>query len=89
MRPRGLYNSTFFRFLITLTPHMFSASVSWLRFFLSCVATSLPRTSVSKEKRNRTPVNWLQGNVLALCWGPGLCSRLAWFRTLSLHALPS
>jgi hypothetical protein len=47
-----------------------------------------PKISISQEKRNRAPGNWLQGDVLVLCWGLGLCSRLAWFRTLSLHALP-
>jgi hypothetical protein len=45
-------------------------------------------TSVSQEKRDRTPENWLQGDVLVLCWGLGLCSHLAWFRILSIHALP-
>jgi hypothetical protein len=55
---------------------------------LSCWAVFPPKIPPSQEGGVQSSGDHLRGSVLVLGEGLELCSRLAWFRTLRLHALP-
>jgi hypothetical protein len=58
------------------------------RLPLSCYEYQF-RDPCLQEVRVRTSPGLVSGKWTYPSRGPGLCSRLAWFRTLSLHSLPS